>query len=897
MKQEANRALAEFCKALATVNNPRKEGVPLVVAATSSTVNTSTDQATQEVATLKVRMSEQEILLSDKIIEINGINEKISAEEASRIAKDAELDIEDASQVSRMNSHVSGTSEKHPAGSITFAPAGLTIATGGDVQGVIPQLEAKIIANENEVEAGFLARDSRMQSHVTGIAEKHDASSVTYSGSFINKSSVKDALDQAKAEIDTIVISASIDPEVAFAEISSSKSKTFPTLGDRLEELEEDLSGYRLYTTFSSLGLVNTTATPLGVIDAMPSKSICYISTSDTELGFAGNPNQWGILHVIKVSALRSTAFFYQHQTDKTWTATRYKYGETDIFTPWKLVGRVNHTMKERNSEKAVREFMAVAESFKNLSWLYDTAVTQYYGTVNERWRDFDPATGLGTGKYITDCEAFVRAVISGIEFDRSIYVNESNPTTLPNVYDWNLKPGGRLSQDIGEWCYVNGWEIEAGDNYENIQPGDLVFWAINPALQYSLIADTVTEWRYRQNVFRKISHVGICKGIDPVTGKQMTIEVSQSQPIVVDRILNEPAIAPTDPDAGLTSRTEDLICMFARLPLLDKQSRHTLASFYAYYDKLKSIEIIGNGYTVDFAIHNKNVFASNEITINALHGTTGADVVSTTRVSTGFVPMNNSKAVSFGTFLDNNISLVGTWYYTKDKAFISTVSTDATVDGFLRKLYKYGDGTIDITPEVLATIQNTLMYRLEYPYNQFNYPDIVMGGIDTVSGADIVNIARMRTGFVSYHNRNLFPTFSDNQILLAATYYYDASKVFIGTSSATAAVDGFIRRTYKYGAEGTTTATLTMLQELRNKLCNVGSFENGLVSRVQISSSLLPTGTSLVKRNGSYHFFNGTTYTYVGDTLNSSLVGLCVYDGLNYVVNVNGQIVYFDYN
>ena len=149
----------------------------MVVAATSSTVNTSTDQATQEVATLKVRMSEQEILLSDKIIEMNAMNVGISAETIGR-----EL------QAERIDNHVGGISEKHSAGNITFDPTGHTIAIGDDVQEVITQVEAKIISQDDIIKT----------------------------------------------------VSASIDPEVALAEISIVKSKTFPTIGDRLEESEQD---------------------------------------------------------------------------------------------------------------------------------------------------------------------------------------------------------------------------------------------------------------------------------------------------------------------------------------------------------------------------------------------------------------------------------------------------------------------------------------------------------------------------------------------------------------------------------------------------------------------------------------------------------------------------------
>ena len=97
-----------------------------------------------------------------------------------------------------------------------------------------PKWKANIIAINNQVIA-----------HVAGTADKHSAQDITYTGDFVGKTEVKAAIDQAKTEIDTIVISASIDPEVAFARESLVKSKTFETLDARLEEDEQDLVTYK----------------------------------------------------------------------------------------------------------------------------------------------------------------------------------------------------------------------------------------------------------------------------------------------------------------------------------------------------------------------------------------------------------------------------------------------------------------------------------------------------------------------------------------------------------------------------------------------------------------------------------------------------------------------------
>ena len=93
--------------------------------------------------------------------------------------------------------------------------------------------------------ANVVAVNNQVINHVAGSADKHSAQDITYTGDFVGKTEVKAALDQAKTEIDTIVVNASIDPEVAFARDSAVKSKTFDTLDARLEESEQDLVSYK----------------------------------------------------------------------------------------------------------------------------------------------------------------------------------------------------------------------------------------------------------------------------------------------------------------------------------------------------------------------------------------------------------------------------------------------------------------------------------------------------------------------------------------------------------------------------------------------------------------------------------------------------------------------------
>ena len=93
--------------------------------------------------------------------------------------------------------------------------------------------------------ANVIAINNQVINHVAGSADKHAAQDITYTGDFVGKTEVKAALDQAKTEIDTIVVNASIDPEVAFARDSTVKGETFDTLDARLEESEQDLVTYK----------------------------------------------------------------------------------------------------------------------------------------------------------------------------------------------------------------------------------------------------------------------------------------------------------------------------------------------------------------------------------------------------------------------------------------------------------------------------------------------------------------------------------------------------------------------------------------------------------------------------------------------------------------------------
>ena len=129
--------------------------------------------------------------------------------------------------------------------------------------------------------ANVIAVNNQVINHVAGTADKHSAQDITYTGDFVGKTEVKAALDQAKTEIDTIVVNASIDPEVAFARISAVKSETFATLDARLEEGEQDLVSYKAETAAQMESISQVYASKFGIKSDGSDNAIQFQNLSD----------------------------------------------------------------------------------------------------------------------------------------------------------------------------------------------------------------------------------------------------------------------------------------------------------------------------------------------------------------------------------------------------------------------------------------------------------------------------------------------------------------------------------------------------------------------------------------------------------------------------------------
>lgn len=100
----------------------------------------------------------------------------------------------------------------------------------------------KITQGFDGVESDMIAQDTRIDNHVSGSAEKHTAGSVTLNPAGkvkITASEVQEAVDQIEEEF-TQIVAGDANAEVGDAHISTAKDKTFDDIRARFEEIETD---------------------------------------------------------------------------------------------------------------------------------------------------------------------------------------------------------------------------------------------------------------------------------------------------------------------------------------------------------------------------------------------------------------------------------------------------------------------------------------------------------------------------------------------------------------------------------------------------------------------------------------------------------------------------------
>lgn len=504
--------------------------------------------------------------------------------------------------------------------------------------------------------------------------------------------------------------------------------------------------GYKftVYTTFSDLGLDYRTATPIDVIKALPNYSIwlCDLNTNcDKSWYDRTNGTRECMVKIYKVNSKICTLYMweYRHSTpalNKTYpfrvlTANYYSNdnGETYTFSGYEpIIQRKQGAV--RNDERAARELVEVAESYRGIVWKY--------GKAPQRVNDDDTAsTSLYENGYpIIDCATLVNLALRGIKYKYSPYTNNQKKWRNQKTYSWAIE-----NTSFG-WMYIdyiiaNGWEIEAGDNYKNLQAGDLVFWSINPRIESGFEAN--------QYNIRQWGHVGIYTGrwvteyenalannnkyiarennkwvektytstelaaLDNTTKHPQTIEVAYvnapSTEVVRYRFVDETA---SEDITNITAHDEQYLCMFARIPLRTKGSftnanniDNPLGIIHtSRFNNSFDVEIEGDGNDFSILINNSNT----NVKLGYLSsGTFVPSTGSSARVVTNMIPKDYGL-----TNVPSGVNFYYAFYYDKRGNYLSTSNSDNAV--YKRMSYRHSDNS-QATADDLALFESNRTY------------------------------------------------------------------------------------------------------------------------------------------------------------------------------------------
>ncbi|WP_281679766.1 hypothetical protein [Synergistes jonesii] len=310
------------------------------------------------------------------------------------------------------------------------------------------------------------------------------------------------------------------------------------------------------------------------------------------------------------ITSLRGLGYEHLYKLEKGPVATSFSIAPCDMQEPVYS----NSCQPPRNNEEAARQLVSCAESYKGRPWSYD----QSWQAEDAYTMDGPPASALfdeqNRGKI--NCMTLATLALNGINYFQSKYFDRSLPWRGVKYYSWGKYPNHLWFEAFTLWCYENGWEIDPGINYNNLQAGDLVFYG-----KKEYPAGSTNQWS-RQ--FRYCDHVAIYTGRwapDPNRGNELhpqSIEVLQTQPIVVNDFIDR------------VSQSGKEIKMFARMPLETPYTEYDSADtvnnvIYSTYYK-PSLWAVGNGLPLKIDIYGRNGALWEIGTIDA---GSGADIAS----------------------------------------------------------------------------------------------------------------------------------------------------------------------------------------------------------------------------------------------------------------------------
>ena len=291
------------------------------------------------------------------------------------------------------------------------------------------------------------------------------------------------------------------------------------------------------------------------------------------------------------------------YKLEKGPVATSFSLAIQDAQTPWDCTP----VTRPKNNPESARQLVSCAESYKGKGWAYGNDQTLHDDMTLE---GPDAAYLVNSdGVKQIDCGTLMYLAMNGINYYHSKYFDSNLPWRGTKYYGWGTHPNKKYMEGFAKWIIYNSWEIDPGENFNNLQAGDLVFWG--------KVADDGSK---TASSLRGIEHVGMYTGrwvSDPDRGNELhpqTIEVASTQPIVTNRFLDR-------------ATTTTQIVLFARIPLGSPYTEYDngvkgepLGVIYSSSYR-PSVYAVGNGKQLRIDIYGRNAAVWSIGTINAETG------------------------------------------------------------------------------------------------------------------------------------------------------------------------------------------------------------------------------------------------------------------------------------
>lgn len=398
----------------------------------------------------------------------------------------------------------------------------------------------------------------------------------------------------------------------------------------------------------------------------------------------------------------REVGWKHLYKLEKGAIATAFSIAPRDLQDP----PHVEPNDPPKNNPEAARQLVSCAESYLGATvWVYGNQ----FHSDDPNTAEGPPQSSLfetvgGITKARIDCVTLIRLALNGIPYFHSKYFNADFPWRGADYYSWAKYPKWNYFSDFCFWCYENGWSVDPGINYNNLQAGDIIFWGGNPR------KETEIEGFYEGFVvggFRSIDHVAMYTGRwvpDPNRNNELhpqTVEVGQTGDIVKHNFVDRVSDGTT-----LTSCSVEYIQMIARLPLespyteFDSKRSQRNVIYSSYYKP--SVSVVGNGQPLKIDIYGRNGALWE---IGSIDATNGGDVISPKYIrSKNYTPANynykNQAALNAAGFV-----AVNRHFYDSELQFMPPAQTEGRM--YDRYVFKKSDGT-NITAADMATF-NTL--------------------------------------------------------------------------------------------------------------------------------------------------------------------------------------------